>query len=558
MNNVFKSIPGWAYVALFLGAVLIALFFKATWTDGDEGRYLLLAKAIAEGHGQTETHLPEPAQEWLTPPLYPHILGLIYRVQPSIVVLKAFSAVSYLAFAIAFLVYISRQRYSPYVSVAVFVIGALTVFSLYFSWMIFSEALFMLWVMLFLLYMGQYHEKQGMASLVLSAFCAGSSVLIRPVGLALIGAGCLTLATRLRWRSLILFLGIALLVNVPTIWRTMDVLGVPFAYMAHFGSEGRPGGLFTAVEQMMHSVIVLLPQHFFNGLPRVFFFSFFDGHCLLCRLGLEFAIPVLKAVISVWVLMGWLYRMWTRRSAAEWLFFIFWPLISTYHVHLTRGIESRYFLPVLPLAAVYLYEGLRLTAHVIYKWKPRMVHRELISTSVIMGMALYVLSASAVVGAIRIRNAWQTRAMSSWDPERFLIQESIDQKAFGRYIEVARWAATHTPSNAVIVSRKPMHTYLISNRKSHRYDQLHGYTGIWHTITAYAFHRQVYVLEDSFSVASGYGKDRLGMLLPAMRAHSNELHLVYESSPPTTRLWQVDIQSTESSGEKIAEREGSE
>lgn len=524
---------------LICAVLLAALYFQATLTDGDEGRYLLLARSIAQGQGQSNVHYPEPSPEWLTPSLYPWVLGGLYAVFPSIIFLKAFSWVCYAVAVFLFVLYLRRESLNGMSMASIMALGMLTVFSLYYSWMILSEAFFLVFVMLFILLMPRIESGQGLRFVFAAALIAGGSVLVRPVGIALVGAGVLSLFFRGRWRDGLIFLAAALAVNMPTIMRTMSVLGVPFAYMAHFDSAQESRGVLTAFLQMMHAVSRLLPTHFLDGMPRAFFFSLFDNHCLLCNVGLGWMRPFAMTVISLLVLIGWGRMMYVRRSAAEWLFLIFWPLISTYHVHLTRGIEFRYFFPVLPLAALYLYRGLETTAWGLRRIFKRDYPGERSVSVCAALMAVYVLTTSMVVAGIRIQYAWETRGMTAWAPERMLMQDDPDRRAFGRYLETVLWAKTNTPPDAVIVSRKPAHTYLFSDRKSHRYDMLNDVTGVWNTITYYVQSRPVYLLEDAFSVESGYGRDRRGMLLPAMRAHSNALHLVYATREPVTRLWRV-------------------
>ncbi len=518
-----------------IAVILTGLFINLTWTDGDEGRYALLAKSIAQGSGQSEIYLPEPEPEWLTPPVYPYLLGgLTWLFGFSIPLLKIFSAICYIFFAALIAAWVSRMH--PLTTVdkmTVFALGTCTVFGLSFSWFMYSEALYLLASYTTLLYALKADRVKQAAS---TGLLAGLALLIRPVGLALLPAIFMHYACRKKWRHASVFIGSAIAVNLITVLRTYQLLGVPFAYMAHYGGETSSGGLLAGVSTILNAMIQLFPQHYFVGMPHSLFFSLFNNHNLLSKVHLSFLTWPLMLSIAGIVTIGFISRI-KKWSALEWYWMTFWPMISTYHVHLHRGIEYRYFLPLMPLIGLYFVTGIRYLFSLAPEKPPVIGVFKNILLAVI---ALYVLATATVAGSGRVRHEWALRKRPSTSPERLLVGGAPDQIAFGRYIEACEWIREHTPSNAVIISRKPRHTYLISNRKGHRYDgvDVRG-SNTWAILTHYADTHPVYVLEDAFLPESSYGRDRIYMLEPVLNTHRDRLQLIYTSAPPTCRIFKL-------------------
>ena len=69
----------------------LVTFVVALWAQSDalvgvfydDGVYVTLAKALADGHGYVSLHLPDQPPAIHYPPLYPFVLSLLWRLWPA-------------------------------------------------------------------------------------------------------------------------------------------------------------------------------------------------------------------------------------------------------------------------------------------------------------------------------------------------------------------------------------------------------------------------------------------------------------------------------------------
>ncbi len=279
--------------------------------------------------------------------------------------------------------------------------------------------------------------------------------------------------------------------------------------------------------------------YFFYHLPREMFFSLMDYRCLLCKIHAGWLIWPVSLGISVSVLVGFLGRLRSPRMG-EWFWLFYWPIICSWNAGSEAPVygfhfQPRYLLPILPLAALYFVDGTIIISSLLIRretWARRAW------MTVAFSCAVYVLVTSLAVGGVRLRNEWRVRGLSAWSPARV---ERIEDAAFARYIEAGLWLKENTPTNVVIASRKPQHTYLFSKRKGFRYDTdwLGEDRDIWGNILAYRQYGPVYILQDAFPAESGYGQSRVHGLDPAIMTHAGDLEMVFETKEPVTRVWRV-------------------
>ena len=417
MNTSFRTLLWVGLISL----LFTAIFIRVTWSDGDEGRYFEIAKSIAEGDGQTERFLPEPQPEYLTPPLYPAWLAFGMKVGGlTPMAAKVANAVMYQIFMILGFLLVAREMKDRSLTdqLCVWILGVCTVFSLYFAWLLHSEAMYMAFTAAtFLVCLASTDATGRKASLlaVATGMLAGLSMLVRPVGLALLPAGTLHYFLRKRWGSMLLFVGTFFAMNIPTGIRTWKITGVPFAYMTHYGSESEgAAGLVESIVRIFHTVAIILPHHLFEAMPRRFFYHLFDERNLLAQLHLSFLITPLTLVISALILIGFIASL-RKAGVLEvyWVFFLL--LISTYHLHLIRGIEHRYFLPVMILAALYLYRGISWTLKRVTKTSATL---DRVRSALFVAAACYVVATSLLAGGVRVKQEFGMRHLGAWHPER--------------------------------------------------------------------------------------------------------------------------------------------
>jgi len=517
-----------------LSAVLVLFHVNLTWQDGDEDRHLLVARAMAEGHGQVNLHLPEPDPEVMTPPAYPFALAMLLNLfGSSLVPLMAFSAMCYVGFV--YVVARIAEEDDELMGAgawAVTMVGCFGVFMLGYAWRIFSEMPYLLVAFLAFLVVLKGDREGTAMDVIMGAILAALAALVRPVGIALFPAGVLHYAFRREWRNVLVFVAVVVAVYGPFVVRTYLLAGVPIPHMLVYDPEGtamRAAG--SSIAGLLGTMAESLPYYFFHALPRRMFFSLFSEECLICMLGLRWLITPLTVLLSLGVLAGFLIKL-RKGGLAECYWLIYWPMLGTFE----QWPQDRYLLPVIPLAALYLGVACTVAIRKLFAYQPRV--RRKLTAAVLALPAVYVLLTAGGAGVVRLRNEIRAWGLHPWDPQRQLAIGWPDNRAFARYIQAGRWMGEHLPTNTVVVSRKPRHTYLFSGLRGHRYDgvDVKG-TSTWDRITRHAGARPVAILQDGFSAESGYGHSRISMLDPALEAHRGELELVYETEEPETRVW---------------------
>jgi hypothetical protein len=511
-------------------AVLVLLHVNLTWQDGDEDRHVLVARAMAEGLGQTDIYLPVNQPEVMTPPAYPWLLSRLWKIWPDQLVPRmAFSAICYVLFAIVLVRWLRRDEQPPALSAGAAILGLGSVFALTYVWRIFSETFYMLVTYLAFLAAARSEKNPSSRAAIGVGLLAALSALIRPVGIALFPAGVLYYAIRRRWKSALLFAGAVLLVYGPFMLRTYRLAGVPIPHMLVYEEVGEAAAVDrgAALAGLVRVMSESLPYYFFHALPRRMFFALFDENCLLCLVHLQPLVKPLAGLVSLLILSGFLIRL-RRMTLAELFWLCYWPMLGTFK----QWPQDRYLIPLIPLAALYLVQAL--------EWIGRRLGRPRWSRAVAVLLAAYVLAAAIGAGLVRARKAWQVRELDPMHPAR---QEAIgwpDDLAFARFIEAGHWIRENAETNALVVSRKPRHLFLFSGRRGFRYDgvDIRG-SNTWAIITSQRGLGPILLVQDGYSPESGYGRDRMGMLDPAIAGHADQLELLHETEPPVTRVWRV-------------------
>ncbi len=537
------------HLCLLLAGLAFALALaspRLAFTDGDEGRYTLLGLALAEGQGRTDIHLPEPKPDFLTPPLFPWVVGAMIRafgVSP--LPLKA-SSLIFFAMAVGLLAGWARRRsgLSPSLLAMGVVLGCGNVFVLSMNWWILAEMFF-----LFLLVAAwsatdreSVSSRHALLWALLAGLLAGATVLVRPSGLALLPAGALHFATRRRWGPLLAFLVAGLLVNLPTMLHTQALVGTPIAYLTHYRPGAGSGELAagsSALLETVRNVLVMAPRYHFHYVPQHLFFQLLDGGGLLHRIGLAAITPPLSFLIGLLVLAGMASRG-RRFGVAEWFYLGYLALISTYNQPdwAARGeyfYQDRYLHSLLPLAGLYVLLALRwISARFRSPWAARL------GILVPAAATAYVLLTSLAVCAIRLRAEGNVWGLSPFAPERHLAIDLPEHQAFGRFLELILWAGEHTEGNALLVSRMPRHAFLVGGRQGFRPTELNGKAGdTWGTWTGWAARRPLYIVQDGYGEETGYGLDGRRTVDPLLAAHPERFRLVHETAAPVTRLWRL-------------------
>ncbi len=245
-----------AIIAIYFAALAviyaIAWFSPAVGRYHDDAVYLVLAKAIAAGHGYRIESLPEPVPETSFPPLFPALLALFTLVSNQLQWLKLLPLACTVGWLILTRKLLLKMGASP--NSALLLVGMTaaspTIVHLL-STNLMAESMFALLVTAALLTL--LEERAWLAGLF-----AGLATLTRIAGVPLIVACILILVARRRLRSAAIFTAVAMVMIAP--WFGWS--------LAHAGNTYLSSNILTglaASEKLMvlgHNFVSLLASLF--------------------------------------------------------------------------------------------------------------------------------------------------------------------------------------------------------------------------------------------------------------------------------------------------------
>ncbi len=192
--------PLTALVVLGIGLAIIDHFPVGVFYD--DAAYVILAKALATGHGYRWLNLPGTPPATHFPPGYPALLAAIWRAFPSfpanVFAFKVVNAVL-LALGSGAMVVFARRRFglSPLAAALLSIAGCLAIPALVLSSLVPSEPLFLALLIPILLFAERVVDgERRTRDLVLLGLAAGAATLVRTHGIALVAGAVLAIALR--------------------------------------------------------------------------------------------------------------------------------------------------------------------------------------------------------------------------------------------------------------------------------------------------------------------------------------------------------------------------
>jgi len=194
--NYNKNIV-WYIVSAAAGILAILLILLSTSKFGpgisaDSVAYMHAARSLAGGDGFVYFGFNAPFIQW--PPLYPSLLALAELFKADI-----WAAANYLnAFILGLIIFISGMWFSRKVKNGIYVLWGLGAMAfsvplLYVSRYVWSEPLFILLLLLFIIEMEKYFKTQKSSFLLLSAVFAALACMTRYIGVVLILTGAVVI-----------------------------------------------------------------------------------------------------------------------------------------------------------------------------------------------------------------------------------------------------------------------------------------------------------------------------------------------------------------------------
>jgi hypothetical protein len=420
-------------LAVIYGVYVLA---PAVGTFHDDGIYLVTARALAEDRGYRIMSVPgEPFQNKY-PILFPWLLSLVWRMDPSfpanLPILRLVPLAAALAWFASSWLLLRRLGASHIVASAAVLVTAVAPWVVFLSTMLLAETVFAALMTAGLFLLVRIHMGDGRRyDAVLAGALVGGSLLARAAGVAPVAAGLVALAMSRRWKACVAYAAGAIVVAGPWFWwvalHSSDAVIDPF-YSASTYSAWNIVTHFAWSEKLN---VLIVNSIYLSALGQLWGIS--SDHLAGHLVGLACSALV---VAGLWKMRTTPVAIVVSFSAAMLLIYV-WP-------------PTRYVVPLIPLLAWLAYVGAGRT------FRP-----------VVTGLAVVLVIFAAIdlwkLQAI-IRQKGATASTSTgW---------VFDWRAMSRQLD---WIAHETPPDAVLATIHDPTYYLFTGRKGMRpfeYDQM--------------------------------------------------------------------------------------
>lgn len=534
------------WISGLLAALLAALFFSLTWNTGDDARYYALAKSLALGKGYVAAFLPDSPPEILTPPGHVLLLFTVMKLfGTGVLPGKVFVALTFVLASIVCSLW-TRQLYpnDPFRALAAVIMGMFLLGILTMSCWYMAEMSYLVFSLLILYLYERWKEALSWPRVAALGLLTGYTYLVRSVGCSLFAGLFLFFLLKRRWRNLAVFtLGFSAIAGF-WILRNWLVVGAFDTYIPHFANmTGNADGMRYPWMRIFRDISVAFPKYFGTDLPSSMFYQLLDGRNLFGLLHIGFlAVPVHLGILGL-IALGFLSRL--RRPQPMDLYWIFYWLLICSPPFPPQGIW--YVYPVLPLAAVYLFEGITLLGALAARaGLPRF--GVIAARGLIMLCAGYALATALWGGGVHAVKEIPRWQYAPWDPNRYPFFENPYLDRWGKFVEAALWVGSNRPPETVVASRQPQHVHIFTGQHGWRYDQpeVKG-SNLWEQINLMAAKRPTVLIEDAFEAVPGapfsYGTSHWA-LRALFEAHANDFVMIYETGEPVTRVWELKTAPT--------------
>lgn len=510
--------------ALILGWLHLHPFTAAY---GDEALYLMLGQSLRFEGRYAEIGIAGQPPETTYPPGFPILIAGVMALtgtgQPlhsSIVPVKIAVLLLHLL-ALALLFNLLARHGPPWAAAATIVAVAVHPLITDLSTQpmtdvpFLSAAIAVLW----LLDRAQRAGPQGRAALLWAALAgamAGFAMLIRLPGAILIVCGLIAFWAQRRWPLVVVFVLAAGISLSPWLWHVASAGAVesPIAAVgsADLYQQGEASSITLAdlssrLLLNAHTSISALSSYILNQpwrrLPADLLASW--AAKLDFGFGLLLGSLMIPGLVSAVRRKQWAMLMFGAGLQA---ILLIWPYP-----------QPRYALPLIPFYFFYLFLGL--------DWLWRQSGR---GRSQRIGVALFAASAVVMLLLASFDAGWHTQARRH-APDVVAFHRFTDAE-WANYFQASGWAAEHSPSDAVIMSRKPTLTYLFDERTATPFVWSRA-ADDWSAVLAAS--NVSFIIEDAFTWSDV--TDRF--LKPVLTADPDRFELVYETTAPVTRVWRV-------------------
>ncbi len=436
----------------------------------DDAWYVMLAKALATGHGYTLINSPYPGLAPVYPPFHPLLLALVFRLQANfpqnVVALKLVGCAAMLGVGALSLYWLRRRSEWPF---WLSLLGALTVTltpALVFlaTSTAMSEGVFMAvllaGVVVFEQALKQSEAKQQQLLLTGAAVLAALTFLTRSVGIALAAAAILYLLKQRCWRWAVLYGCTFALLCAPWLWyarshaptaeqRQLQGGMIMSGYLANFWQQR--AGLNEGGEIELNE----LPKRVWNNTLTAAGKDFAMLYApLLYRSaklsGMETVesrgpFKLLAFLLTALIVLGFVLRAWRGLSVVELCTVIYLALILSW-----PWATFRFMAPLVLFWLDYLVTGLlglldyQKNFSPVWRWRV---------PGILLGCVL-ALSLTDHAWYLKTRHDPAPAETTPWPVVYHEYQAALD------------WIKQRTPEDAVVTTGNPALVYLYTGRKA--------------------------------------------------------------------------------------------
>ncbi len=442
------------FLVLFLGlsigfAGLYGINGQALGLFHDDGIYAVVAKSISDGNGYHIVSLPSSPPQTKYPFLYSFVLSSAWTLNPkfpdNVFLLKAVNVT--LLIIIFFLSYALYRCYlrAPVWQGILFSLLVCTnpVVFTYTDYPVSDLLLLLFVVCAFLLQSVAQLARKPLYQVAIFAVVAGLAILTRPAAIPLLFAGTVYSFSKCRFRGLMLFLSVSLMVISPWILWSMG------------GSARTSNSLLTYyIAHDNYGATHALGTSFFARRREIVWANL---HYFIESIELLFVLPLLpgsSTIIYFLMALGCGYAV-VHQTAFFWPFLVaYLMLIIIWPFH-----PVRYLIPVVPFLVMFFLMGIRMLGQWIKsRWVTQSGGR----------FTLMIIWSPAVI-AIMLNAVWLSSFLLNKDENTTRgIYGIRHQYSWQGFTETFAWVSAHTQQDAILATAYDPMYYLYTGRKAIR------------------------------------------------------------------------------------------
>lgn len=491
-------------IFLFL---LMLLYDPKLFLGGDNAHYIILAKSILQGSGYKDLFEPGLTPHTQYPPGFPLILipGLILFGNNFSLLKFIIIALALGGFAVFYLML--KQKTEDRNWIFLLSVLAFSPIMLEYSHWILSEIPYLFFSLLAIYLFERFSilKKNNIGFFILMAISIAFIYFVRTIGLSL-GLACfIYLLYQRRWKELIILAVIVGIFIIPWQIRNSRVGGQAGGYFQQFFAKN-------PYEPELGNITI------FEYLGRVFtnfkLYAFFVVPQILFPVITSiFLLNVLGFAILVFLTIGLVRTVKTKSLTVREFYLIFFMGITLSWPEVWSG--DRFLIPIIPFLLYYIIVGLRHFSTWI-KFKALL--------PIVVGlMILLAFADSAKKISPNLTN------LSDYLKGNKYAGYPMDWQ---RYFETLTWLKQNTDQDAIIVSRKPPFTYLLSQRKSFLFQLSNDPKKV---MDDFYQKKATHLLFDSF-YWTGTTRKYVG---PVLQTYPDKFEMVYKSPAPEMYVFKI-------------------